>query len=183
VLSLDNLAEIERLYLQGKPVNAIAVQFGVYKRAIQQHIERHARPRWMERMASTADEEFAKVDLLYRIAWERFQESQKPQQTITVEQQAIKSGADPQVVKRSLTRASKTGEVCWLQVVQWCLDYKAKVNGTYAAEKHKHEHAITGSIRVAGATPEEFTREALRELIEAIDEREHGSQSGRNPSA
>jgi hypothetical protein len=172
VLSLTDLADIERMYLQGVTQVDIAKKYNVTNQAIRHHVEKTFKPRWMQERAATLDEEWAKVDLLYRIAWERFEESKLPQQTIHIEQAAVRAGADPKLVKRSLTRVNKTGDVGWAQVIQWCIEWKSKVGGYYAAEKHKHEHTVDGSIRVAGTTPQEFTQAAFSELLQAIAERE-----------
>jgi hypothetical protein len=177
-LTPGDLLEIERMYLQGVSASIIAERFGVSHPTILHQINKKIRPLWQERMVHIAEEEHAKVDLLYQIAWERFQESKKPGETVHIEMEAVKAGADPQVVKRALTRVGKTGEVCWLQVIEWCLDWKAKVNDSYAALRHKHEHAggITAEIRVAGTTPQEFTRTLLEEIMQGIAEMEQTPQ-------
>lgn len=186
--------EIERLYLQNWSQRDIADHFGVARSTIENQLHRHIRPRWRERAEKVRDEENAKVELLEKIAWERFEESKSPKHqsrvewavknsTVkkeTIEKEAVEAGADPQVVKKILTRARRTGEASWLQIVQWCIDWRARVRGDYATQKHEHV-VKTGDIRVAGTTPEQFTLDTLSELLEAIEKAERKRQDGSDP--
>ncbi|WP_321377070.1 helix-turn-helix domain-containing protein [Trichococcus shcherbakoviae] len=191
-LGPEQIVEIERLYLQNRPIREIADRFGVAKGAIDYHLRKTIRPKLWERAEVNREVEYAKVDLLEKIAWERFEESKSPQRKVQIEKKslqglpdstspndavkaadierdAIKAGVDPRVVKRVLTRVGRTGETSWLQIVQWCIDWRARIRGDYAAQKHEHQVVAASDLRIAGTTPEQFTEETLRELLAAIE--------------
>ena len=67
------------------------------------------------------------------------------------------------------TEISRTGEVAWIQVVQWCLNFRAKIHAHYAPVRHKAD--MGGELRVAGKTPTQVDEEMLKRLFEKIAER------------
>jgi transposase len=160
---------IEQMLLRGHSYREIGEHLGVKKFAIEHQIKKYIRPVWQQRMESIREEEFAKVALLEKIAWERFEASKNPVKHVTIEKEAATAGADLKLVKRMLSKHRRTGEVCWLQVVQWCLDWRARMRGDYAAQKM--QHTVSGDVRVAGMSAEQFTAETLAELMEALQAR------------
>jgi transcriptional regulator with XRE-family HTH domain len=166
---------VERLWLQGWTIRRIAAELGVHKNSIDNLVNRHIRPVWKERMENIREEEFAKVALLERIAWEQFESSKQPERRKTIKRAAVAAGASPQVVERTLATISRNGEACWMGVIQWCLDWRARIRGDYSAQKM--QHTVSGDLRVAGTTPEQFTAEALAELMEGIHKQDSDAKS------
>jgi len=166
------LQEIADLWLKNVPLRTIAKRFGVHHTTILHHLEQTICPLWRERMRSRLDEDLAKVALIERTAWERFH-SATPGETRETIEKALTATPRGQkrlrIVKQATARVTRTGEVAWLQVIQWCLDFRARVHSHYAPIHHKHD--IGGELRVAGMTPAETDQAMLQRLMEKIAER------------
>lgn len=72
-----------------------------------------------------------------------------------------------QALEASAWKAFETsGEAAWLHVVEWCVDWRAKVFGHYAPKRLRIDAA--GAFRVAGASIAEVDRTMLARLAERV---------------
>lgn len=170
VVARGLLLEIERLYLQNQTISAIAKKLNLSRMTVGRFVEKELQPKF-RKYAGSIEIEMHKVDLLERIAWERFNESQSPQTRETIEKEAVAAGARLKTVRNVYQKVTRTGEATWLNIVQWCIDYRAKIRGDYAAQKHSHQHLVTSNLRVAGHSVEEFGEAFLMKLMQKIAER------------
>jgi|LSQX01.1.fsa_nt_gb hypothetical protein len=145
------------------------MEFGIDESTVRYHLNERIRPLWHERMRSRLAEDLAKVDLLEATAWERF-ESHTPGETHEQTEKALlEGGSRLKIVKQATRTVTKTGEIGWLQIVQWCLDFRAGIHAHYAPTRH---HVDRGSeMRVAGMSPVEVDQLMLQRLMEKIAER------------
>lgn len=174
------LRRIGKLWLQGRNNCTIAREIGVDESTVRYHLEHSIKPEWHEQMRSRLAEDLAKVALLERVAWERFGSSAPCETHEQVEKALLQGGAKPRIVKQATRTVTRTGEVAWLQIIQWCLDFRARIHGHYAPVRH---HVDTGSeFRVAGMAPIEVDQVMLQRLMEKIAERRRlaGLESGEN---
>ena len=174
------LQKIGRMWLRGQNNCEIAKEIGVDESTVRYHLQNHIRPIWHEDMRSRLAEDLAKVALLERTAWERF-ESKVPCEThAQVEKALLEDGNKPRIVKQAVRKITRTGEVAWLQIVQWCLEFRARIHGHFAPTRHQ---VYDGSeFRVAGMTPVQVDQMMLERLMEKIAERRRraGLESGEN---
>jgi DNA-binding transcriptional ArsR family regulator len=169
VVSPAVLEEIGDLFLEGVPISQIAKRFEVDPSTIRHHLDTSIRPVWQESMRATLADDLAKVGHIERIAWERFHASQQPETRRQIKRALVEEGADPQIVEKVVTKITKTGEVAWIHVLQWCIEHRARVHGHYAPTRHHVD--MGGELRVAGMAPDEVDKEMLKRLMEKIAER------------
>jgi len=165
----EKLEAIADMFLEGVPISRIAERIGVRRQTIQYHLDASIRPLWQESMRSTLADDLAKVGHLERIAWDRFRASQQPETRRQIKKALLDEGADPQTIEKVITKITKTGEVAWLQVVQWCIEHRARVHGHYAPTRHQVD--LGGELRVAGMSPDQVDQEMLKRLLVKIEER------------
>ena len=70
-------------------------------------------------------------------------------------------------------------DVKWLDTVKWAIDWRSKVAGHYAAEKHEHNLKGDVDIRVAGLTPAELDKIAIDRLNRLRKERGEREERGK----
>jgi hypothetical protein len=169
------------LWLQGVGESKIAERLGISRATVRYHLDRTIFPLWQNTMRSKLKEDLAKVALIERTAWERFHSAEPGETREHVEKALLEGGRKPRIVKQAVSKVTRTGEIAWIQVVQWCLEFRARVHGHYAPTRH---HVDTGGeLRVAGKTPSEVDQEMLKLLEEKVKERrryEEGLDFGRN---
>ena len=162
------LEGIADMFLKGVSMSRIGKAYGIDPKTVMQHLESKIRPLWREQMTVKAEEELAKVATLEAVAWEKWKESQDPMTVKKVRKELEEAKVEKTVRERIVTK--RTGEACWLDIVRWSIEHRAKIAGLYAPERHRVEHS--GEIRVAGQSPEEFDAETIRLLMERIKERQ-----------
>lgn len=166
IITLEKRELAADLILKGRPLREIAKLLDVDESTVRYHLEHWIEPAWRENSRERRDREMAKVDLLERTAWLCFEKSQKPQTRRQIKQALTEAGGDPQIIERVLTKTTRVGEATWVDVIQWCIDWRAKMHGSYAAEKH--EHAMAGEeFRVAGRPRLEILAEIGKRLSQA----------------
>ncbi len=165
--------QVEEWWAQGMSFSDIARLIGCDWTTVRDHVRRHILPKWREMETCQRETLEAQVNHMQRVAMKKFEESTEPQTRKTIERALSKAlakegkegkdgeerQAKPQIVRRVLQKISRTGEVCWWGVIQWCIDWKTKVGGHYAAAKLQ----IVGP-RSAGRAPEEHQREMLERM-------------------
>ena len=166
------LQEISRRWLQGRSVWSIAVELGFDESTVRYHLNTNLRPLWHEEMRSMLDVDLAKVTMIETIAWERFY-STVPGETVEQIEKALtedKRGRGRlKIVKQAVRSVTKTGEAGWLQIIQWCVDFRARIHAHYAPTRTHVD--IGGEMRVAGMGPSEVDQVMLDRLMQQISER------------
>ncbi|HWA99415.1 MAG TPA: hypothetical protein VG713_13025 [Pirellulales bacterium] len=167
------IEEVGRMYLQGVSLWSIALKFGVTVHAVEHHLNTKIKPAWRERVGNEAFIEMAKVNLLERIAYEQFARSKRKLTKETIKQELNakaledpEKATDPKIVERALQTIKRDGDATWLHIVQWCIDWRSKVGGHYAPERH----VISGEteLRVAGLSRDDLDHQMLNRLAELI---------------
>ncbi len=120
-------------------------------------------------MRSRLAEDLAKVALIERTAWERFHSSAPSETHEQVEKALLERGGKPRVVKQATRKITKTAEVAWMQVIEWRLDFRARIHAHYAPTQRHVDHG--GDFRVAGKTRTQVDQEMLDRLMQQIKER------------
>lgn len=158
VIGEVELETIAELTLKRVPQFEIAKRLGVSQPTIVYHLEKTIRPRWKERMSRTIDDDAAAVDLLEKVAWERFHVSMEAERRKLVKHEGVevvdpksrkrkvqaiiaakaemsamlvRHGLEMSLVERVLTKVTQVGDAGWLQIIQWCIDWRSKVRGDY----------------------------------------------------
>ncbi len=163
------LQRIGRMWLQGRNNCEIAKEIGIDESTVRYHLQNNILPLWQEDMRSRLAEDLAKVALLERTAWERYDSSVPSEPHELIEKALLEGGSKPRIVKQAVRKITKTGDTAWLQIVQWCIDFRARIHAHYAPTRHHVDHG--GEMRVAGMTPTEVDQAMLKRLMEQIQER------------
>ncbi len=163
----EKLQAMAEMYLRGQTLNAIARALGVNPGTVKDHLERHLRPMWVQEQVVRAEEELAKVSVVERVAWEKFTASSEPVTREMVREELTKTG---KVAKKTIemVRTKRTGEVVWLDIVKWAIEFRCKLTGLMI-DRHEIKHS--GGIRLAGQAPDEFDKNTMGLLLERIAER------------
>ena len=163
------IEEISRQWLQGASLSTIAGVVGIDRTTVRYHIDNTIRPQWIEDGRSRLVEDLAKVAHLERTAWERFHANSPGETVEQIEQGLLEGGNKLRIVKKATRTVTKTGEAAWLDIVRWCIEFRAKIFAHYAPTRHHVDHG--GELRVAGKTPAQVDQEMLKRLFEQIEER------------
>ncbi len=166
------LERIAELWLEGVSPRKIGEAVGADRMSVLHHLERSIRPLWHEQMRSMLDVDLAKVALLEKVAWERFH-AKAPAESIEQIEKTLTAGKSGRsrlkITKQAVRSITRTGDSAWLQVIQWCLDFRARIHGHYAPTRSHVD--IGGDLRVAGKSPSEVDEEMLDRLLTQIQER------------
>lgn len=147
-LTPQKLLKLGKLFLRGMTVRELATVFNCSATTIQHHVD-SLRIEWKESQKGLLEQELAKVQELERVAWECFEES-KSERRVTIKRERgmsaadmdpkttkgkknhlVQKGAPLEVVEKAITKITRTGSPAYLQIVQWCLEYRAKVMGFF----------------------------------------------------
>lgn len=162
--------DIGRKFLRGEPVNAIAKQYECDRKTLYKLINERIRPLWREMATRPKDDMMAEIAEVKRVAWKGYQDTFLGITEETVEEalaEAVKGGkVSMGIVKKVTRKLANTTAAAWLGVIQWCLDFEAKVHGHYAPTRSHLQ--IDGNFRVAGATPNAVNEEMGQRLIERL---------------
>ena len=163
------LRRIGILWIEGWSKWEIAKEIGVNESTVRHHLNNTICPNWHEDMRSRLAEDLAKVAHVERTAWERFHAATPGETQEVVEKALLDGGSKPRIVKQAVKTVTKTGEVAWIQVIQWCLEFRARIHAHYTPTRTHIDHG--GELRVAGKTPCEVDQEMLKRLMRQIAER------------
>jgi len=152
------LLQVEEWWASAVSYTEIARRLGCSWTTVRDHVRRHILPKWREMETCQREALEAQVARMQAVATQKFSESTSPQTRKTIEQGLTKGGVDPRVVRRVLTKISRTGEPQWWSIVQWCIDWKTRVGGHYAAIK------VQTTTRSAGMDPKEHHQRMLERL-------------------
>ena len=164
------------MWLSGRTLRQIAAEFGVTRNTVAHHLDRSVRPLWRRRMEDRLSEEIARIDYVERIAWQKFHESEKPQTKRQVKKALVDDGgANLEVVEKVMTKIKRTGEPVWLNLVQWCIDARAR----YLSYEPPRTIKAQNEYRVAGKSPDQVNEEMMRRLLERVEQRKRYEESVR----
>ena len=77
-----------------------------------------------------------------------------------------------EVVEKVMTSIKRTGEPVWINIVQWCIETRARFLA-YEPPKAVKQHAY----RVAGKTASQVNEEMMQRLVERVEQRKRYEQS------
>ncbi|MCP4535796.1 MAG: hypothetical protein GY832_01455 [Chloroflexi bacterium] len=169
------LAKIASMYLKGATKMDIAREVGVDRKTVTKHLEERVKPAWKEEQIVSVTEDLARISMIERMAWDRFEKSCSPQTKKVIKQALVDGVGKLRIVEKILSQAKTTGETHWVNVIQWCIEFRAKVGGYYAASKLDINHG--GELRVAGMTPGEVDEAMLTRLVAGVEKRKRFSDA------
>ena len=167
---------IAELHLQHVSQETIAAKVGVSPTTIKHHLDTTIKPLWQYGIERLAEHELCRIDLVERIAWERFHAaSESGDETVSLKdaltKEAMPDGQQIEhlkTVERATTRSNKaTGALGWMGIVQWCISERSRIKGHYAANRLNIEHG--GDIRVAGKTREDIDQELAERIAFVLE--------------
>ena len=162
------------LYLKGKSVSEVARATGFNRKTVDHHLKQTIMPLWQSAQIVELGIELAKVDLLERVAWEMFSKSTEPLERQRVKDVLRKNEVDSTVIEQVTTTVNRVGEVKWLKIIMWCLDFRAKVGGLYAEGNSRASGAgprPKDEMRCAGMSPEDVDEKMLTRILEGVERR------------
>ena len=167
------LDSIRDRWLRGQSHREIATALGVHHSTIQGHLKNNIIPIIQQSGAIDTRKQLARVEYLYRVAWDLFSKSQKPEKRTSEKElitKASEHGEDTaKLAKRVTTTLYRVGEGHWLDLVKWCLDFFAKCSGMYTAQYAGHQKDV--ELRVAGISPDAFDKETMEQIARGVKER------------
>ena len=116
----------------------------------------------------------AKVALIERTAWEKFDSHEPAESHEVVERALLESGAEAEIVKQVIRTVSRKYDPTWIHIVKWCIEFRARIHAHFAPTRHHVD--VGGELRVAGKTPCEVDQEMLKRLMDQIHERRRHQQ-------
>lgn len=150
--------QIGRRFLEGQSLRQIGAALGLAAQTVDYWIQRELKPLWKADLADLADQEMGRVRHLQRVAWERFAASQQPRTREQLREQLAEGGVDLKLIERVKTSSSTPGEACWLEVIQWCHDWLARVGGLYQRQEERRTEAPLPVVLIEIETHEQGQR-------------------------
>lgn len=169
VFTVEQEQDIGRRWLRSEPAVSIARVFQVDVKTIYRLVHERLRPLWREINTRPKDDMMAELAELKRVAWKGYQDTFLGLAEESVEEGIIKAaGGNISIglIKRVTRKLTNNTATAWLSVIQWCLDFEAKIHGHYAPTRSHLQ--IDGNFRVAGAAPNVVNEEMGRRLIERL---------------
>ncbi len=166
VLAPEKILQIEEWHLMGVRTSEIARRLKVNPEAIRHHILKNIEPRWRAEQRILFERELSKINLVERIAWTKFLESQSPEKRKVIREVLNKEGVATEVVEQATKW--RTGEAHWIDLVKWAIEIRAKLGGLLI------ERSVVGhdvGVRIAGLKPEELTSAVFGEIVKRIEDR------------
>jgi hypothetical protein len=117
---------------------------------------------------SRVEEIVLKVEHLYEVAWDRFNQSKRPRTIEPLKVEKLKQelrvqGVDAALIDRATREVAPAGEAGWLDYVRWCLDWLSRIAGMYAPENTEIDRGFGGkSLREVDEEVPRFLAERQR---------------------
>jgi hypothetical protein len=121
---------------------------------------------WREEIISDMHSELAKLAEVERVAWACFEASRGDETKEIVKDRLIEETGNLELTERITSKLKREGSAAWMGVIQWCLDFRAKLMGSYAPTKVEVE-----GFRVAGSEAEAVDNRMMGRLAELMAER------------
>lgn len=165
----DTLSLMAQCLLQGMSQRQTAKKCGIDESTVRYHLENTLQPRWRQSRQGAFDTNIAKIDMIERIAWERFYANEPGETARQIEKALTKKTGKLRIVKDAVRTVTTTGSTAWIQIVEWCVEFRSKMYGWQPPAEHKI--TIGGELRVAGQSPSDVDQAMLQRLMEKIAER------------
>ena len=166
VMTPEKLEVIARSWLRGKSYRAIAAEIGVDHKTVAFYLNSQIKPEWREELNNELHVEMAKVAQIEQVAWECFGSSQDDETRETVKERLIDQTNNLELAEKITSKLKREGSTAWIAVIQWCIDWRAKVAGTYSATK-----IDVGDYRVAGKATGDVDKEMMERLSALVADR------------
>jgi hypothetical protein len=165
-LTEEQLDRVEAMWLRGHSLRAIGAVVGCHHATVREAITRRIVPRWEALTRSGLPCDLARVSLLEERAWQAFDRSTKPQVEVAVEYGAKETTPDLVPVRRKVVRRKRTGEKQWMDVITWCIEFRARVFGYVRQAEASHGE----EVRVAGLSPGLANEKMMERLSVKLEE-------------
>ena len=162
----EKLDIIGKLWLRGHSYRSIATHIGVDEKTIRHHLNAKIKPEWREELRNELHVELAKVAHVEQVAWRCFEVSQGDETRETVKERLIDETNNLALAEKITSKLKREGSTAWIAVIQWCIDWRAKVAGTYSATK-----IDVGDYRVAGKGTGDVDKEMMERLSSLVADR------------
>ena len=173
VIGPAELDQIREMWVRGETQTAIGTALDVDRSVVARHLDRNIIPVIRQSQAIDTRKQLARVEYLYRVAWELFAQSQSPEKRISEEEliaRATEHGEETaQLAKRITSKMYRVGDSTWLDLVKWCLDFLAKCGGMYTTQ-YAGDQKDT-ELRVAGLTPDQLDEMNMARIARRVKER------------
>ncbi len=167
------LDSIRHRWLRGQSHREIATALGVHHSTIQGHLKNNILPIIQQTRTVDTRKQLARAEHLYKVAWDLFSKSQKPEERIS-EEVLIKAASEHgeatgELAKRVTSKLYRVGDSTWLDLVKWCLDFFAKCGGMYTTQYAGDQK--DAELRVAGITPDQLDRMNMARIAKRVEDR------------
>jgi hypothetical protein len=165
----EAMETIWRMWCQGISNLKIAKAVGIVENTVRYHVRSTILPLFRRRMQQVQVTEYAKIEHLEKVAWEKFHESTAPT-TRKKTKKAMRGDATVlEVVERIRTKIARSGETAWLDLVKRCIERRLKISGGYAAQelilKKDDEYRVAGKLSL-DAINETMTEKLIQRMKE-----------------
>lgn len=179
-VGLAERLEIARLAIRHVPNTRIAEQLGISESTVRYHLENHIKPAWREAAGRTVTEELARIDLIERLCWEKFDESATEQTKERIRKELVdktgKDGTAEKLVEKVLETWRTPGDRGWLELIKWCVEMRCRLHGDFAAQR---EFDTETGIRVAGLDRERIRSQFADVVAERLLEKKRLAGNGK----
>jgi|TARA_R110000824_G_scaffold41446_6_gene123361 predicted transcriptional regulator len=172
VVTPEVLEKIGRLWCRGWTYRAIAAEIGVVQSTVIHHMNTTIKPQWKSDLNSDMQNELAKLAEVERVAWACFEASRGDETKEIVKDRLVEETGNLELAERVTSKLKREGSAAWMGVIQWCLDFRAKLMGSYAPTKVEVE-----GLRVAGSDASEIDKKMMGRLAELMAERSKPSSN------
>lgn len=140
IIAERDYGTIGDMHLTGHTDQEIAEHYGCENTTISHHLRKFIRPQWQEKSAVSVEDVIAELEAIKRLAWNQFRsdsvtEVREMTEESILEEATTKRGRPKkdklELIRRVTSRVKKQGNLGWLQVVQWCIEERAKILGFY----------------------------------------------------
>lgn len=186
VVTLAVLARIEDLHLRGFSLRDIAALVKVDPALVARKIDGELRARWKEAGVTRLEDDLARVAMLERVAWQAWEDSQKPEVRKTAKYELPQPFDDPvpkrkkaaakkstkeavaatlkaggvnvELVERTISTITKVGAVAYLDIIKWCIEFRAKLGGYFEKDTAGATGQLIKVMEVVVDTPDQIKK-------------------------
>ena len=167
VITPEKLEVIASMWLRGNTQSSIARKLGVSQKSITYHLKNSIQPMWREELNNDLHCELAKVAEIERAAWECFEASQGDETKKVIKERLMDATHNIELAERITSTLKREGSPAWMDVIRWCIDFRAKIAGHYAPTRMEVD-----DFRVAGKPIGDVDKDMMQRLAGLVRERE-----------
>lgn len=177
---LEDFALISRLYVQGKPQRVIAAElakvrdYTLSRTMISRDINKILED-WLDYRNQKIERHVAdalqRIDAVEREGWDSWIKSKQPKKTTRIRvkgtptSQEQGAGITVNESEKSTTAEERPGDPRYMTIIQWAVDQRCKVLGTYAAFRSEMAFADDSPLQVSLAMKHEDRVRRLSTLL------------------